>query len=70
MSTANVITVMEYSEQREPSREISSILLNEQECRIDSVLTLERSNKQHFPVSIGKRIIQAKLNSSEDLKEK
>ena len=60
---------MESGTQITLSREMATIRPEKQERRSNSVRNLEDSSKKHIPMSIGKKLVHAKIDSVKDFKE-
>ena len=69
VAATNIIAIMESGAQTTLSRELASNRFDEQELKLNPVQNLGSSNKQQFPMSIGNKIVQTKLNSYEEFQE-
>lgn len=68
-SSTNIITIMESGAQTMLSRPMALIRPDEQGRRSNPVRNLEDSNEKYIPMSIGKKIVYAKIDSVKDFKE-
>ena len=69
VASTNIIAVMESGTQTTLSRELAYIRFDEPKLQLNPVPNLGSSNKQHFQMSIGNRIVHTKLNSYEEFQE-
>ena len=69
VASTNIIAIMESGTQTTLSGELASTRFDEQELQLNPVPNLGRTNKEHFQMSIGNRIVHTKLNSYEEFQE-